>query len=433
MTCDPQVPWTDEQWARVNKVIQQEASRARVAGTFLPLFGPLAADTDFVRADRISYTEPQSVIAAALGQIQAANQQFNAAMAAAPPNFNDALAAQQRVAQARAIVDRQRIRIHDTDTIKLATLQVRVDVRGAQMADPEMTSALALFRRAANVLARLEDALVFDGLWASPLIGGGFLPRAGVAGLPNIWEILAGQTSEGVLAPLGSPTIQVNLPPAVPPPSLGDELVIGVSNAIGQLEGSGHFGPFAVVLDQAFFLAVQTPNYATLVLPQDRIMPFLGGGPLLRSSALPRRSGLVVALGGAPIELVVATDVSFQFLQVTPEPLFVFRVFEKMALRIKEAGATATLVHPDPAVWAISPNTGPVAGGIAVNIWGINFAGANQVSFGVVPVNLASPNVSNTMITVNLPPGGGAGPVPVTVTVAGANSAVTPVSQFTYF
>ena len=32
------------------------------------------------------------------------------------------------------------------------------------MADPELTSVLALFRRAANVLARLEDAVVFRGL-----------------------------------------------------------------------------------------------------------------------------------------------------------------------------------------------------------------------------------------------------------------------------
>jgi hypothetical protein len=38
---DPQVPWTHEQWARVNQVVQEEASRARVAASFLPLFGPL--------------------------------------------------------------------------------------------------------------------------------------------------------------------------------------------------------------------------------------------------------------------------------------------------------------------------------------------------------------------------------------------------------
>ena len=110
MTTDnPQVPWTDEQWARVNQVIQEEAQRARVAASFLSLFGPLPADTDFVRSGDIPYEAP--------------------------------------------------LTIADTDTIKLSTLQVKVDLRGAQLADPEMTSVLALFRRAANVLARLDMPL----------------------------------------------------------------------------------------------------------------------------------------------------------------------------------------------------------------------------------------------------------------------------------
>ena len=48
---------------------------------------------------------------------------------------------------------------------------------------------------------------------------------------------------------------------------------------------------------------------------------------------------MVVALGGAPVELVVAADMSLHFLQVTTDPMFMFRVREKIALRIKEAAA----------------------------------------------------------------------------------------------
>jgi len=81
-----QVPWTDEQWARVNQVIQEEASRARVAATFLPLYGPLPPDTDFVRKETID--------------------------------------------------EKTQLMIADKETIQLATLQVKVHVRGAQMADP---------------------------------------------------------------------------------------------------------------------------------------------------------------------------------------------------------------------------------------------------------------------------------------------------------
>jgi len=62
MTTDnPQVPWTDEQWARVNKVVQEEASRARTAATFLPLLGPLPGDTDFVREQLIQFALPPRI------------------------------------------------------------------------------------------------------------------------------------------------------------------------------------------------------------------------------------------------------------------------------------------------------------------------------------------------------------------------------------
>jgi uncharacterized linocin/CFP29 family protein len=345
MTNDPQVPWTDEQWARVNQVVQEEASRARVAATFLPLVGPLPADTDFVRSEAVSY--PPGV--------------------SPPPPLQ--------------------LAIQDRNVIQLATLQVMVSVRGAQMADPEMASVLAMFRRAANVLARLEDSTVFRGLIQSSPAG--FIPPVLP---PQIWQILGGQVSDGLLAPLAG-LLPVRVPSPGTPPVL--DLVQAVSIAIGQLESQGHFGPFAVVFDQLFFLAVQTPAVG-LVLPQDRIIPFLGGGPLLRSSTLPDNSGVVVALGGRPVELVVATDVCVQFLQLTVDPLFVFRVCEKLALRIKEANAIVTLVpnvanFPDPAIWSVSPNFGGVGGGTTVNIRGVNLQSAVQVRFGTVIASALGP------------------------------------------
>lgn len=292
-----QIPWTDEQWARVRQVIQEEASRARVAATFLPLYGPLSGDTDFVRADRISYKLPNG--------------------------------------EPRMVID-------DTTVLQIPTLQVKVYVRGAQMSDPDMTSVLALFRRAANVLARLEDALVFNG---QPAANEG--PPT-VEGLPPVWEILGGQKSRGLLAKAEGEGNGEALIARIPGGELGalGELLVGkISQAIGTLESGGHFGPFAVVLGQELFQAVQTPNRDSLVLPQDRILPFLGsGGSLNRSTTLPPRGGVVVALGGAPVELVVATDVSLNFLQVSPDPRFVFRVYEKVVLRIKESGAIVSLM-----------------------------------------------------------------------------------------
>jgi len=72
-----------------------------VAAGFLPLYGPLSPDTDFVREGDIPYTAP--------------------------------------------------LTISDKSVLQLATLQIQVVLRGAQLADPEMSSALSLFRRAANI------------------------------------------------------------------------------------------------------------------------------------------------------------------------------------------------------------------------------------------------------------------------------------------
>ena len=295
----PQIPWSEEQWARANQVIQEEGRRARVAASFLPLFGPLPADADFVPRDAITYV----------------------------PDGSES--------SARMVID-------DRTTIPLPTLQVKVFLRGAQMADPGMASALQLFRRAANVLARLEDLTVFRGLPAS-----GESAAKAFTDLPGIWQITGAQKNRGLLAP-DARDKDVEPVSRVSGPDLGETLVGDISSAIGRLEGAGHFGPFAVVLDQAFFTAVQTPNTSSLVLPQDRIVPFLAGGPLLRSSALPERSGVVVALGGAPVELVVATDMSLGFLQVTTDPMYVFRVYEKVLLRIKEPGAIVSLKQDPP-------------------------------------------------------------------------------------
>jgi uncharacterized linocin/CFP29 family protein len=237
------------------------------------------------------------------------------------------------------VAGRQQLNINDRDTMRLATLQVAVPVRNAQMVDPEMTSVLAVFRRAANVVARLEDAVVFRGLVA----GGSTPPPTATIGLPTIWQITGGQDASGLWA-TGPQWVEV---PAEPEDLRGQKIIGAVSEAIGLLERGGHFGPFAVVLSQGLFVVAQTPDPGSLVLPQDRIIPFLGGGPLLRSSTLDEfggyNSGVVVALGGAPIELVVATDMCLQFLQVTTDPNFIFRVCEKIALRIREPDAIVQL------------------------------------------------------------------------------------------
>jgi uncharacterized linocin/CFP29 family protein len=329
---DPQVPWTPEQWERVRQVAAAEADRSRVAAGFLPLYGPLPNEADFVRTNLIS---SGAIADEGLGR-----------------RPEDAL---------------ERLEIDDTSTIKLWVLQVKLFLRGAQMADPELTSVLGMFRRAANVLSRLEDTLVFNGLPK------GKTNSERMKALPPIWEVLGRREGDpsrwmpGLLPETPGPYPEL-LGRYDPDPSkdqdarrfrqwvsfeepketerdlplapLGNRLVSEISEAIGNLEANGHYGPFALVLGQKLFQALQTPNSASLVLPQDRVIPFLGsGGSLLRSTTIPPEKGVIVALGGDPVELVIAKDIAVHFLQVTTDPYYVFRLHEKLVLRIKHPGA----------------------------------------------------------------------------------------------
>jgi uncharacterized linocin/CFP29 family protein len=276
-----QLQWTDDQWNRVRQVVYEEARRGRVAGSFLPLYGPLEPDASYVAKQELK-------------------------------NYSGS-------GSGFTVIDR--------DTLRLITIQEKVYLRGAQVADSELSSALIAFRRAANVLARREDKIIFkgqDSVDDEPSSGGGGTAAEG--GTPGLVAAAAAQEPIPVRGDIKT----------------GEALVAAVSKAIGKLEENNHLGPFACVLGQGYFTAVQTPDGSS-VLPQDRILAFLGGGALLRSSILEREQGLVIALGGAPIDLVVATDVSVSFLQVTPDPWFVFRVYEKIVLRIKQPEAIVLL------------------------------------------------------------------------------------------
>jgi uncharacterized linocin/CFP29 family protein len=299
-----QLHWTDEQWNKVRQVVYEEARKARVAGNFLPLYGPLEPDATNVSKEQLRYEDV--------------------------PTGSEALA---------------RISVNNTETQPLLTLQVLVPLRSAQVADPELTSALTAFRRAANVLSRVEDTVIFNGKPSEEDLqeareqkkSGTGTPKSAAAGrlvsLPQIWNVTGPDTADGLLDKAD------DLPPNLivdPKKDPAGALVSDISRAISQLEAGGHLGPFACVLGHGKFTIAQTPNQGSLVLPQDRILPFLGGGPLLRTSTFDDDIGLVVASGGAPIDLVVATDISVAFLQITLEPRFVFRVYEKIALRIKE-------------------------------------------------------------------------------------------------
>jgi hypothetical protein len=215
---------------------------------------------------------------------------------------------------------------------------VNVSLRNHEVADPNLSAALGMFRRAANYIARVEDALVFGG---RP--GNNLPPPYGLGLIPDVVQITGNGPVDGLLLAYSGAGAQRLRSPikAVGQSSLGNRVIEAIIEAINQLDRNGQLGPFACALSPSLFAAICEPT-ASLVLPRDRILPFLQG-PLVRASAVFDGWGAVLALSGSPIELVVARDIDVRYLQASEEPRYVFRVSERVALRVKEPQSIAVL------------------------------------------------------------------------------------------
>jgi uncharacterized linocin/CFP29 family protein len=305
-TMDPALEncgWTDEHWNRICTAVSEEAQKARVAAQMLPLVGPVEPSTVAVPSYLLQ-VGPRRV---ALGP---------------PPG---------------------RLEVDSDPTLYITTLAINVSLRTGEVSDPELNAAMVMFRRAATYMARLEDLLVFGGRPAP-----GVLLTNTPANVPLVWTATGDGSPDGLfvsysgLGALRNYTPLRWMPPYRNPPT-GDQVINGIIDSINLLDAAGQLGPYACALSQDLFAAICTPSN-NLVLPRDRILPFLQG-PLLRASTIRQRLGVVVATSANPVELVVASDIGVRFLQATEEPRYVFRVSERVALRIKEHRAIGILFY----------------------------------------------------------------------------------------
>lgn len=295
--------WTEDQWNRIGSVVAEEAQRARVVAQALPLVGlddPSAIAIPSYRMLTRDSLEPYPFPPLAI-----------------PPDAPTAPPLPQRLA------------VSSDPNLYVTTLSINVPLRSHELSDPQLSAALTMFRRAANYLARIEDALFFNGRT-------GEAPPPGLSGVPRVFRVTGSGNAEGVFsAGLGA----LAMPPLAD--AEGETLFKQIVDAIGRLEGAGATGPFACLLSHELFNRICSPN-GSFVTPRDRILPFLQG-PLLRSSQAPANRGCVVALGGSPVEVIIASDINVRYLQTTPEPRYLFRVSERVALRIKEPESIALL------------------------------------------------------------------------------------------
>lgn len=310
-----QLNWTEAQWNRVNSAITEEFTKGSVAGACLPCYGPVGASMEAVSKQTIDYGTATITIA-------------------------------------------------DNDTTPFWTIRTYVHLNSQQVADENLSSALFAFKRAANLLARTEDSVIFlghDGVNPSsvhPIASANIKKGASATVAPNLLHSIAPTkfSAPGLLSNSVTGTNLVSVPAkiqtsgnlgtVVTTTSYGESLVTQISTAITKLETHGYPGPFACVLGQKAFIEAHTPSLGSLVLPADRITPMLGG-PLLRSGTIPLGHGLVASSCGESLDIVVATPPKAQFLQVNEEAKFVFRVYERFVLRIKDPNAVVPIELKD--------------------------------------------------------------------------------------
>src|SRR6185312_14892324 len=110
-----QVGWTEAQWNRVREEVLQAWQRARVAGSFLPIYGPLPPSTTVVPSE---------------------------------------------VLNGDGSVD-------DRATAALVEIALTVTLSRQQIWEDDLSSALLQFRRRATQLGQFEDWFIFNGTYPS--------------------------------------------------------------------------------------------------------------------------------------------------------------------------------------------------------------------------------------------------------------------------
>ncbi|MDR7224981.1 IPT/TIG domain-containing protein [Aminobacter aminovorans] len=138
-----------------------------------------------------------------------------------------------------------------------------------------------------------------------------------------------------------------------------------------------------------------------------------------------------VSFGGAAASFFVVDDGNIVVLGLPAHAAGVVNVVVTTAggASAATAGNEFTYIAP-PAVTAVSPTSGPTAGGTVVTLTGTGFTNATDVYFGATAATTFFDN-SDTQITATSP-AGSAGTVDITVRTVGGTSATSAADQFTY-
>jgi uncharacterized linocin/CFP29 family protein len=272
------LPWESNLWDRIDQAVNKEGERIRIARRFIPLV-PMP-DALTTPADTIN-------------------------------------------------TDTTFLRVDEGSTVPLIEIWVEFALTKQQVeAEDHLATAVTLATRATNLLAQAEDTLIFQGQAAidnSKIFKDGTVHyRAGPAG----------------------PGLLNNAPPNEFRPSpqsdegsgngYGEQTFKAVTKAYSDLQEAGHYGPYALAFHTDIYADTYAPLEKTLIMPADRIKPLMDKG-FFGTGTLPELTGLLLSIGGNTVDLVIGKDAITAFMQEDGEGLYRFRVFERFAVRDKDA------------------------------------------------------------------------------------------------
>jgi len=296
--------------------------------------------------------------------------------------------------------------VDELSTSPLLEIALPVTLSRQQVLEEDLSSALLQFRRRATQLGQIEDWYILNGtypddvagfpddigptiavgpevvqksyrpahLFLEPLVRADSLPGKGalvphataavqLAGLynrnPGALGLMGGARTLDMRR--GAPSV---FEPLNASPLDNTGLMTSIVNAVSTLERNGYVAPYTCLLGRFPFRKAYEPGAESLVLPRDRLEPLIGR-ELMHASAIDvppasftgyrppseevwARRGLLLSLTGDPVDLVIAVEAMPEFRYVNSQGRYVFAVYERFALRIKDVRAIVPLSFGEP-------------------------------------------------------------------------------------
>lgn len=304
--------WSPDIWNHIDQAVHDEAKRTKIAAQFLPLY-PSEMDMMTVQSDAVN---------AQTGPLLTVNEEAVTPLIEIWTEF--ALTKQQ------------------------------------YEKEEQLMTAVTLAINAVNKLSRAEDLLLFQG-------------NEGIADVlfqSQTVNLRGSQRNSSNNNKVESRFPIIGLLPSAPKDQIipveptevnstdasqnryGENTFGAVARGYSILQRT-HYGRDALVLPTNPFADTWAPLKTTLIMPADRIKGLVGdrfyGTSTLpndfndSNKLFPVPQGLLVALDGNTMDLVMGMDATTAFMQVDGEGLYRFRVFERFALRLKDPNAVVRL------------------------------------------------------------------------------------------